>query len=86
MIYVGWADRNAALKQFLTHMVELLPDRARSMGLPGQNACCRHCNVTECLPLSASISGFPDHATFRRKGVNTGLIEQTWGFPLFEPM
>ena len=28
----------------------------------------------------------PDHATFRGKGVNTGLVRQTWGMSLFGPM
>ena len=29
----------------------------------------------------------PDHATFRRKGENTGLVRQTWaGMFLFGPM
>ena len=32
------------------------------------------------------ISDFPDHAIFREKAVNTRLVGQTWGFPLFEPM
>ena len=26
-----------------------------------------------------SISDFPDHATFREMGVNTGLVGQAWG-------
>ena len=32
------------------------------------------------------IREFPDHATFREKGVNTGLVRQTWGVSLFGPM
>ena len=35
---------------------------------------------------SLSISDFPDHATFREAGVNTGVVEQTLGFLLFDPM
>ena len=33
-----------------------------------------------------SLSDFPDHVTIREKSVNTGLVRQTWGFSLFEPM
>ena len=32
------------------------------------------------------IREIPDHATFRGKGVNTGLVRQTWGLSLFGPM
>ena len=32
------------------------------------------------------IREIPDHATFRGKGVNTGLVRQTWGLSLFSPM
>ena len=32
------------------------------------------------------IREIPDHATFRGKGVNTGLVRQTWGISLFGPM
>ena len=32
------------------------------------------------------IREIPDHATFRVKGVNTGLVSQTWGMSLFGPM
>ena len=31
-----------------------------------------------------SISDFIDHATFRKKDVNTVLVRLTWGFLLFE--
>ena len=33
-----------------------------------------------------SIREIPDHATFRGKGVKTGLVRQTWGMSLFGPM
>ena len=36
---------------------------------------------THCL-----IREIPVHATFRGKGVNTGLVRQTWGLPLFGHM
>ena len=32
------------------------------------------------------IREIPDHATFREKCVNTGLVRQTWGLSLFGPM
>ena len=32
------------------------------------------------------IGDFPDHATFRKTGVNTGLVRQTWGFLFFDPL
>ena len=32
------------------------------------------------------IREIPDHVTFRGKGVNTGLVRQTWGISLFGPM
>ena len=32
------------------------------------------------------IREIPDHATFRGKGVNTGLVRQTRGLSLFGPM
>ena len=32
------------------------------------------------------IREIPDHATCRGKGVNTGLVRQTWGLYLFGPM
>ena len=32
------------------------------------------------------IREIPDHATFRRKGINTGLVRQAWGMSLFGPM
>ena len=35
---------------------------------------------------SIVIREIPDHATFRGKGVNTGLVRQTWGLSLFGPM
>ena len=28
---------------------------------------------------NCGISDFPDNATFREMGVNTGLVGQTWG-------
>ena len=34
----------------------------------------------------SKIREIPDHATFRGKDVNTGLVSQAWGFPLFDPM
>ena len=36
--------------------------------------------------LPGSIREIPDHATFRGKGVYTGLVRQTWGMSLFGPM
>ena len=36
--------------------------------------------------MRATIRENPDHATFRGKGVNTGLVRQTWGMSLFGPM
>ena len=33
-----------------------------------------------------SIREIPDHATFRVKGVNTGLVRQTWGLSPFGPV
>ena len=38
-------------------------------------------NVTE-----EHLEDFLVNAIFMEKGVNTGLVEQTWGFPLFDPM
>ena len=32
------------------------------------------------------IREIPDHATFREKCVNTGLVRQTWDMSLFGPM
>ena len=34
----------------------------------------------------AQIKEIPDHAPIRGKGVNTGLVRQTWGMSLFGPM
>ena len=39
-----------------------------------------------CKKTSWRIREIPDHATFRQKGVNTGLVRQTWGLSLFGPM
>ena len=36
--------------------------------------------------VGARIREIPDHATFREKCVNTGLVRQTWGMSLFGPM
>ena len=33
-----------------------------------------------------AIREIPDHATFRGKGVKTGLVRQIWGMSLFGPM
>ena len=33
-----------------------------------------------------TIREIPDHATFRQKGINTGLVRQAWGMSLFGPM
>ena len=33
-----------------------------------------------------TIREIPDHATFREKCVNTGLVRQTWDMSLFGPM
>ena len=38
------------------------------------------------LGTPSTIREIPDHATFRGKGVNTGLVRQTWGLSLFGPM
>ena len=38
------------------------------------------------LKYLLAIREIPDHATFRGKGVNTGLVRQTWGLSLFGPM
>ena len=38
------------------------------------------------LCIQKSIREIPDHATFRGKGVNTGLVRQAWGLSLFGPM
>ena len=42
----------------------------------------------EIRPLGTppTIREIPDHATFRGKDVNTGLVRQTWGLSLFGPM
>ena len=32
------------------------------------------------------IREIPDHATFRGKGVNTGMVRQTWGLSPFGPV
>ena len=34
----------------------------------------------------ALLKEIPDHAPFRGKFVNTGLVRQTWGMSLFGPM
>ena len=39
-----------------------------------------------CISGSIKHRENPDHATFRGKGVNTGLVRQTWGMSLFGPM
>ena len=36
--------------------------------------------------VGVRIREIPGHATFRGKGVNTGLVRQTWGLSLFGPM
>ena len=35
---------------------------------------------------AVTVREIPDHATIRDKGVNTGLVRQTWGKSLFGPM
>ena len=36
--------------------------------------------------VTTTIREIPDHATFREKCVNTGLVRQTWDMSLFGPM
>ena len=38
------------------------------------------------LRKDPGIREIPDHATFRGKSVNTGLVRQTRGMSLFGPM
>ena len=47
-----------------------------------------HCEAPDllALELEVAIRDFPDNATFREKSVNTGLVRQTLGFPLLDPM
>ena len=43
-------------------------------------------DIIMCHTIGNRIREIPDHATFRGKGVNTGLVRQTWGMSLFGPM
>ena len=47
-----------------------------------------HCEAPDLLvlDLEVAIRDFQDHATFREKSVNTGLVRQSWEFPLFDPL
>ena len=38
------------------------------------------------ITLPSVIRDIPDHATFREKGANTGLVRQARGFSLFDPL
>ena len=51
----------------------------RSSGLTHS---CKHARLT----ITITIREIPDHATFRGKGVNTGLVRQTWGLSLFDQL